>query len=67
MESIIKEIATVLRSTDAMAVQFAQSVQQRVKRTVSYAEILAAMKTVSAKNLSMAKVVAKLHQQEKKR
>ncbi len=66
MESVIKEIATVLRSTDVMAAQFAQSVQQRAKETVSYAEILAAMKTVSAKNLSMAKVVAKLHQQKKK-
>jgi hypothetical protein len=66
MESVIKEIATVLRSTDVMAAQFAQSVQQRTKETVSYAEILAAMKTVSAKNLSMAKVVAKLHQQKKK-
>ena len=65
MESTIKEIATVLRSSDAMAAQFAAGVQQRVKGTVSHAEILAVMKSVSAKNLSMAKVVAKLQQQKK--
>jgi hypothetical protein len=66
MESTIKEIATVLRSTDTMAAQFAQGVQQRVKGTVSNAEILAVMKSVSAKNLSMAKVVAKLQRQVEK-
>ena len=65
MESTIKEMATVLRSTEAMAAQFAEGVQQRVKGTVSHAEILAVMKSVSAKNLSMAKVVAKLKHQKK--
>lgn len=63
MNSIIKEMATVLRSTEAMADQFAQQVQRRVGQSVSHAEILAAMKKISAKQLSMRKVVAKVKQQ----
>jgi hypothetical protein len=63
MESTIKEIASVLHSTDTMATQFAQGVQQRVKGTVSHAEILDAMKKIPAKSLSMAKVVAKVQRQ----
>ena len=65
MDSEIKEIAAVLHSTETMAAQFAQRVQERVGQQVSHAEILATMKKMSAKNLSMGKVVAKLRQQNK--
>lgn len=63
MESTTKEIAAVLRSTETMADQFAKQVQQRVGQPVSHAEILAAMKKISAKQLSLGKVVAKIRQQ----
>jgi hypothetical protein len=66
MESTIKEMATVLRSTETMADQFAKQVQQRVGQPVSNAEILAAMKKISAKQLSLGKVVAKMRQQVNK-
>ena len=62
MESIIKEMAAVLRSTETMADQFAKQVQKRVGQPVSHAEILDAMKKISAKQLSMHKVVAKVQQ-----
>jgi hypothetical protein len=65
MESTTKEMATVLRSTETMADQFAEQVQQRVGQPVSHAEILAAMKKISAKQLTMYKVVAKVKQQLK--
>jgi hypothetical protein len=65
METMSKEIAAVLRSTETMADQFAILVQQRVGQPVSHAEILAAMKKISAKQLSMHKVVAKVQQQLK--
>lgn len=65
MNSEIKEIAAVLHSTETMAVQFAKRVQERVGQPVSHAEILAIMKKMSAKNLSMGKVVAKLRQHNK--
>jgi len=67
MGSTIKEMAAVLRSTETMADQFAILVQQRVGQPVSHAEILAAMKKISAKQLSMHKVVAKVRQQLKQR
>ena len=68
MESTIQEMAGVLRSTETMADQFAKQVQGRVGQPVSYAEILAAMKGMSAKSLSMKKVIVKLQRQmEKKR
>ena len=66
METTTKEIAAVLRSTETMADQFAILVQQRVGRPVSHVEILAVMKKVSPKQLSMNKVVAKIRQQRKK-
>jgi len=59
----IKEIAALLRSTDSMAAQFAQRVQERVGEPVSNAEILDAMQKISVKRLSMEKVVAKIRQQ----
>ena len=63
MESTIREMAAVLHSTVTMADQFAKQVQQHVGRPVSHAEILAAMKKISAKQLSMNKVVARLRRQ----
>jgi hypothetical protein len=66
METLTKEIAAVLRSTDSMADQFAILVQQRLSQPVSHAEILAVMKKMSPKQLSMRKVVAKIRQQRKK-
>jgi len=64
MDSEMKEIAAVLHSTDTMATQFVKMVQERVGQPVSHSEILATMKKMSAKNLSMGKVVAKLRQQK---
>ena len=60
---IITEIAGVLRSTEPMADQFAQRVQERMGEPVPHDEILAAMKKISAKTLSMDKVIAKIEQQ----
>jgi hypothetical protein len=65
MNPIIKEMATLLRSTEAMADQFAEQVQRRVGQPISHAEILAAMKKISVRQLSMRKVVAKVKQQWK--
>lgn len=65
METAIKEIATVLHSTDTMADQFAKRVQQRLGEPVSPAEILAVMNKVPSKSLTMAKVVAKLRRQRR--
>lgn len=67
MESTVQEMAEVLRSTETMADQFAQRVQERVDRPVSYAEILGVMKKMSAKSLSMTKVVTKLRRQREKK
>jgi hypothetical protein len=64
METTIKEIATVLHSTETMADQFAKRVQQRVGQPVPYAEILAAMKKISTKSLSMTKVVTKIKREQ---
>jgi len=65
METTIKEIAGHLRSTEQMATQFVQRVQSRVGQPVSHAEVLAAMQDISAKTLTMDKVVAKLQQHQK--
>jgi hypothetical protein len=66
MESTVKEMAEVLRTTEPMADQFAKRVQERVGRPVAYTEILAVMNKMSAKTLSMSKVVAKLRRQTEK-
>jgi hypothetical protein len=66
MESTIKEIASVLRSTEPMAAQFAQRVQDRVGQPVSHDEILAAMKKISSKSLSLEKVIAKVQEEQKR-
>lgn len=65
MEITIREIAAVLRSSESMADQFAKQVQERVGQPVSHAEILAAMKKMSVRQLTMQKVVAKVQQQLK--
>jgi hypothetical protein len=65
MDATIKEIATLLRSTDEMAEQFIQRVQTRVGEPVSHAEILATMKKIPPKSLTMEKVVVKLKQKRK--
>jgi hypothetical protein len=66
METMTKEIAAILRSTETMAYQFAILVQERVGQPVSHFEILSAMKKISAKQLSLHKVVAKVQQQREK-
>ncbi len=63
MESTIEEMAEVLRSTGTMAAQFADRVQERVGEPVPHDDILAVMKTMSQKTLSMDKVVTKLRRQ----
>jgi hypothetical protein len=65
MESTTKEIAALLRSTDDMADQFVERVQARVGAPVTSAEVLAAMKKMSAKSLSMDKVVDKIRKVRK--
>ena len=67
MEPTVKEIATILRSSETMADQFAKRVQERVGRPVPYAEILASMEEISAKSLTMTKVVAKLKRKRSKK
>jgi hypothetical protein len=65
METTTKEIAALLRSTEQMADRFVQRVRTRVGEPVLDEEILAAMKKISAKSLSMEKVVAKVQRQLK--
>jgi hypothetical protein len=67
MDIAIKEIAVVLRSTDIMAAQFAQRVKERVGQPVTHSEILATMKKMSARTLSMKKVVATLERQKNRK
>jgi hypothetical protein len=59
----VKEIAGILRSTETMAAQFAKRVQERVGEQVSYADILDAMRKMSAKRLTMGKVVSKVRRE----
>ena len=65
VETTLKDIALHLRSTEAMADQFVQRIQERVGHPVSNDEIMAVMKKMSVKQLSMEKVVAKLAKQSK--
>jgi hypothetical protein len=67
MDATVKEMAAVLRSTDKMAAQFASRVQDRVGRPVSHTEILAVMKKMPVKSLSMDKVTKALLRQLAKR
>jgi hypothetical protein len=63
-KATIQEIASVLRSTEAMAVQFTERVQERVGEQVSPADVLSVMKKMSNKRLSMSKVVDKVRRQQ---
>lgn len=63
METTVKEIAAVLRSTDRMAAGFAQRIQERVGQPVPYTDILAVMRKISPTSLTMARVVTKLKRQ----
>lgn len=65
VETTIKEIAALLRSTEQMAAQFVNRVETRVGQPVSHAEILSAMQKISSKSLSMEKVIAKIQQRRK--
>ena len=60
METTIKEIAAVLRSTDKMAEGFARRVQEKVGQPVPYNDILAVMRQIPSTRLSMTKVVIEL-------
>lgn len=62
-ETMIQEMAGILRSTDKMAAQFAERVQERVGQPVSHDTIVAAMRQMSARTLTMEKVVDKLKRQ----
>jgi hypothetical protein len=66
MEKTIKEISTILRSTEPMAAQFVQRVQERFKEPVSPAQVLAAMQKISIKTLTLEKVVTKVQELQKK-
>ena len=63
METEIREIAAVLRSTEGMAAGFARRVQERVGQPVSHAEILGVMEKIAPTRLTMDAVVNKLRQQ----
>ena len=63
MESTVQEMAALLRSTETMADRFAERVQDRMGEPVSHDEILAAMKSISVRQLSMDKVIAKIVKQ----
>lgn len=65
METTINQIAALLRSSDEMAACFVERVQARVGEPVSEAEILAAMKKIPAKSMTMEKVLTKVRQQRK--
>ena len=66
MSLVVKEIASVLRSTETMAVQFAQRVQEQVDDDVSEAEILDTMRKIPSKRLTMKKVISKIKRRRKK-
>jgi hypothetical protein len=63
METTIKEIAAVLRSTDKMADGFAQRVQEKVGEPVPYTDILAVMRQMRPTTLTMDKVVTRVRRQ----
>ena len=67
MELVIKEMATVLCSTEEMADRFAQRVREQVNQPVTHIQILDAMRTIPRKRISMQRVVAKLRKQMKKK
>jgi hypothetical protein len=62
-EDRTEEIAEVLRATEDMAAAFADRVQERVGQPVSHDQILAIMQNISAKRLTMDRVVTKLRRE----
>jgi len=60
MENEVKQMAMVLRSTEAMADKFARRVQERVGDQVSYAEILSVMQNIKPTTLTMEKLVKQI-------
>jgi hypothetical protein len=63
VETKIKEIAAVLRSTEKMAGQFADRVEERLGTPVTHTELLAILNGMPAHTLTMDKVVSKLRRQ----
>ena len=63
METAVKDIAALLRSTNKMANGFAERVQERVGQPVPYTDILDVMQSMSPTTLTMDKVVTKLRRQ----
>jgi hypothetical protein len=63
METTTREIAAVFRSTESMAEHFATQDQEHLGQPVTHDEVLAPMKTMSAKQLSIDKVIAKIRKQ----
>jgi hypothetical protein len=55
----------LLRSTDEMAAQFVERVQARIGEPIPEADILAVMKKIPAKSLTMQKVVTKAQQRRR--
>lgn len=66
MDSTIKEIAAVLHSTESMAAQFVQRVQERVDQPVSHADILIVMQKIPPKSLSLEKVITRVKERQKR-
>jgi len=66
MELVIKEMASLLCSTEEMAAQFAQRVREQVNQSVAHAQILDVMQKIPKKRLSMQRVVAMLKKQQEK-
>ena len=62
-EDRTQEIAEVLRATEDMAAAFADRVQERLGQPVSHDQILATMQKISAKRLTMDRVVTKLRRE----
>ena len=63
VETKIKEIAAVLRSTEKMAGQFADRVEERLGTPVTHSELLAVIGGMPPHTLTMDKVVNKLRRQ----
>ncbi len=65
-ETTTRDIAAILRSTEVMAEQFIERVQDRVNEQVSPTLILAAIQKISVKTLTLEKVVTKVQELQKK-
>ena len=65
-KATVRDVAEVLRSTETMAAQFVERVQERVNDPVSPKEILAVMEKIPAKSLSMDRVIGIIERQRKR-